>query len=198
MHTLLKPIKVREDLLRRKMRIFTGREFMRVFPVPDYVAKYFLETQVHGGLFMRLKRGLYALQTDPPAEEEIANAIYKPSYISFEYALSYYHVIPETVYTVTSTTTKATRVFSVGHTAFSYRSIKTESYTGYTLQTQANKIFLIAEPEKALVDYLYFVTLKKSPDNERFVLTGLNAKKIREYASLFRWEPLNRRIRSLL
>lgn len=198
MYTLLKPINVREELLRRKIRIFTGQEFMRVFCVPDYVAKYFLETQVHHGLFMRLKRGLYALQTDPPGELEIANALYTPSYISFEYALAYYHIIPEMVYTVTSATTKPTRVFTVGSTGFSYKTIKKEAWTGYILQQQGNKSFLIAEKEKALVDYLYFVSLKKSPENDRLVLAGLRVHKIREYASLYKRELLHQRIKALL
>ncbi len=198
MYTLLKPIYVREELLRRSMRIFTGREFMRVFRTRDYVAKHFLETQVHGGLFMRLKRGLYALQTDPPAEEEIANALYKPSYISFEYALAQYHIIPEMVYTVTSATTKPTRVFTVGSTAFSYRTIKTESFTGYILRKQEHKTYLIAEKEKALVDYLYFVSLNKSPVHERLDMSGLRRETIREYASLFGRERLNKLINTLL
>lgn len=198
MYTLLKPLNVRKELLLRAMRFFTGQEFIRVFRVPDYVAKHFLETQVHHGLFIRLKRGLYALQTDPPAEVEIANALYKPSYISFEYALAYYHIIPEMVYSVTSATTKPTRVLTVGSTEFSYKTIKKEAWTGYILQQHGNKPFLIAEKEKALVDYLYFVTLKKSPENERLTLAGLRSEKIREYASLFGREQLNQRINALL
>ena len=107
----MKPIKVREELINRHLRIFTPEEFRRIFDLASYQSKYFLETQVKEGLFIRLKKGLYTLQTDLPSEEEIANKLYMPSYISFEYALGYYQLIPEMVYTITSATSKPTRKF---------------------------------------------------------------------------------------
>ena len=53
------------------------------------------------GEIISLVRGLYQDDKTVPAYL-MAGAIYGPSYISFEYALSYYGLIPETVYTVTS------------------------------------------------------------------------------------------------
>ena len=84
MSTLLKPLQVREELLNRGIRVFTPLDFSRVFPKPQDQLQYFLETQTRQGLFIRLKRGLYALKTDPPSDEEVANVLYKPSYLSFE------------------------------------------------------------------------------------------------------------------
>lgn len=195
MYTLLKPLKVREELLKRGLRIFTSEEFRRIFQTHSNAAKYFLETQVKTEFLMRLKRKIYILKTDPPVEEEIANALYKPSYISFEYALSYYHLLPEMSYTITSATTKPTRLFTILEKPFSYRTIKEEVFTGYSLMRLENKSFLIAEKEKALVDYLYFVILKKSPQNERlfrnlrdkrfYKTQGLDKEKITLYAKLF-------------
>ena len=139
MYTLLKPLQVREELLKRNLRIFSGQEFKRIFQTSPQSTKYFIETQVHKGLFSRLKRGVYALKTDLPSEEEIANAIYKPSYVSFEYALAYYNLIPEMVYTITSATTKPTRLFDVSGIAYSYRTIKKEVFTGYFLKKIEDK-----------------------------------------------------------
>ncbi len=93
MYTLLKPIHVRKELLKRNMCIFRAQDFMRIFNTSSHTTKYFLETQVQQDFLQRLKRGTYMLKTDPPSEEEIANALYKPSYISFEYALAYYHIL---------------------------------------------------------------------------------------------------------
>ena len=190
MYTLLKPIQIREELLKRNLRVFTGQEFTRIFQISPYKAKYFLETQVKEGFLLRLKRGIYTLKTDLPSEEEIANAIYKPSYISFEYALAYYNLIPEMVYTITSATTKPTRLFDVSGKVFSYQTIKKEAFTGYSLNKIGDKIFLIAEKEKALVDYLYFVSIKKSSKNERLQTKGLNKEKIIFYTSLFQNKKL--------
>ena len=200
MYTLLKPLFVREELLKRHVRIFRLSVFTRIFKLPQYKAKYFLETQVESGLFLRLKKGLYALKTDLPSEEEIANGLYKPSYLSFEYGLAYYHMIPEMPHTVTSATTKPTRLFSVSNMSFSYRSIKKQAFTGYSLFKLENKSFLIADKEKVLMDYLYFIALQKISGRDRLLLSlknkaycrtqGLNKEKIKNYLALFRNKKL--------
>ncbi|MBI2025904.1 MAG: hypothetical protein HYT06_00835 [Candidatus Levybacteria bacterium] len=186
MYTLLKPLQVREELLERNMRIFTPEEFSRLFQTPKHVTKYFLEKQTMYGLFLRLKKGLYFLKTDPPSEEEIANSLYKPSYISFEYALSYYGILAEMPYTVTSATTKPTRLFTLNNMSFSYYTIKDHLFTGYSLIKLGSKSFLIADKEKALVDYLYFESLGKKPHNDRLNLSGIDKEKLQEYLKLFK------------
>lgn len=190
MYTLLKPIQIREELLNRKLRIFTALEFMRIFQTSPHQTKYFLETQVQEKLLIRLKRGIYALRTDPPFEEEIANALYKPSYISFEYALAYYDMLPEMPYKVTSATTKPTRVFNTDYMSFVYYTIKKEAFTGYSLVTTDTKSFLIADPEKALIDYMYFETLGKRSRNDRFILKNINKEKLTDYAKLYQRKSL--------
>ncbi|MDP3983360.1 MAG: hypothetical protein Q8Q65_04785 [bacterium] len=202
MSTLLKPLLVREKLLERKMRIFTFHEFSSLFPSSRHNVKYFLEHQVEQGLLTRIKRGLYTLKTDPPSEEEIANALYRPSYISFEYALAYYNLLPEMPYHLTSATTKPTRLFILSSNSFSYRTIKTEAYTGYRLVEQGEIRYLIAEPEKALVDSLYFASLSRTTINERifqnYKLKTLNKAKVSQYAKLYQQKKLDTILGNLL
>jgi predicted transcriptional regulator of viral defense system len=97
MYNLLKPLSVREELLQRNIRIFTSREFSLLLQLNLYQTKYALAELVKEGLLVRLKRGVYALKTDPPNEKEIANALYRPSYISFDYALAYHGLIPGSI-----------------------------------------------------------------------------------------------------
>jgi len=64
---------------------------------------------VNRGLIGRIKRNLYYLKEKEVDEMYIANQIYKPSYISLEYALNSYGIIPDVPFAVTSvclTTTK--------------------------------------------------------------------------------------------
>lgn len=197
MSTLLKPFLVRAELLNRNLRVFTGREFGRVFRTTPDQTKYFLEEHCKDGLFLRLKRGLYALQDPLPSEEELANILYRPSYVSFEYALATYHILPEMVYAVTSATSKATRTFNVADKPFSYLTIKQEAFTGYQPVKRDGRTILMAEPEKALVDYLYFVALGKKPSNDRFTLSALNRQKMESYATLFARPKLVQLIREL-
>lgn len=198
MYTFLKPILVREALLNKGIKIFTRQEFERIFYTPPFKTKYFLEQQVHKGLFLRLKKGLYALKTDLPTEEEIANQLYKPSYISFEYALAYHSILPEMPYAVTSATTKPTRSFSVDHKPFDYLTIQPKAYTGYSLTAKGNLQFLVADPEKALIDYLYFVSLGKKPANDRLATSQLNLAKALQYASLYGRPKLTMLVKQML
>jgi hypothetical protein len=76
MYTLLKPLQVRETLLSKKVRTFTAYDFENIFNASASRTKYFLEAQTEAGLLIRLKRGIYALKTDLPSQEEIANRLY--------------------------------------------------------------------------------------------------------------------------
>ncbi|OGM77194.1 hypothetical protein A2188_01495 [Candidatus Woesebacteria bacterium RIFOXYA1_FULL_43_9] len=197
MSTFLKPIVVSGELLKQNIRIFTPQMFSFAYNSSRVSTKYFLETQTKNNLFGRLKKGLYFLKANPPSEEEIANALYRPSYLSFEYALAYHGVLPEMVYTITSATTKSTRLFEVENSNYSYRTIKKEAFTGYTLIKKSNRSFLMADLEKALVDYAYFVVLKKTPVNDRLfdLIKGkTNIDKINKYSKLYK----NRLLENLL
>ncbi|WP_176231845.1 type IV toxin-antitoxin system AbiEi family antitoxin domain-containing protein [Candidatus Hakubella thermalkaliphila] len=145
-----------------------------------------------------MRNGLYALTSNLPSELLIANKLYQPSYISLEYALSYHHLIPETVYTITSATTKPTREFEALDKIYHYYKIKREAFLGYEPKKIDGVTVLIAEPEKALVDYLYFVSLKKKALNERLTTKNLNRRKVLEYAEAFKREGLLRLMEKIL
>lgn len=110
------------------------------------------------GVLIRLKRGIYALESSPLKIEKIANQLYYPSYLSFESALSYYGILSQLPYTQTFATTKSPKRFTLGKTEIEFRQLKKELFFGYTLK---NNIY-IAEPEKALLDQLYMVSIGKA------------------------------------
>lgn len=181
----LNSIKVQEKLIERGMSIFSPLEFRRIFSVTKSAASFFINYHLKSGLFIKLKNGLYALKIRPPSELEIANRIYSPSYVSLEYALMFYDIIPETVYTVTSVTTKGTREFVINNVSYTYSRIKRNAFTGYLRKSVEGNIVLIAEAEKAFVDYLYFVDLGKKVVYDRIDVSGLSKNKLLKYAKLF-------------
>ncbi len=109
---------------------------------------------------IRVKKGLYVFGKDyrlrPYSLEVLSNLIYGPSYISYEYALSYYNLIPETVTRVTSASCKRIKHFKTPVAEFVYYYISPQKYpAGITLKSiDQNTHFLIATKEKALADYL--------------------------------------------
>ena len=106
----------------------------------------------------RVKKGLYVFGKDyrrrPYCRELLANLIYGPSYISLDYALSYYGIIPERVEAVTSVTTGQTKKFSTPVGLFTYHAIPLVAFqTGMDIVELENSTsYLIAVPEKALAD----------------------------------------------
>ena len=97
--------------------------------------------------------------TDTQLNEErlflIANRLYAPSYVSFEMALSYYGLVPEGVYSITSACSKKTAKFKTPIGEFSYRNLKPQLFFGYCLQQAGKQQYKLAEIEKAVLDYLY-------------------------------------------
>jgi predicted transcriptional regulator of viral defense system len=112
------------------------------------------------GLLVELKRGLYILgqgeRQTTLSRQALAAILYQPSYISLESALSHYQMIPERVDAVMSVSPKKTRVFHNPQGTFSYRNLQTSLNFGFSAEKDENGYpYFIAEPEKALLDYLY-------------------------------------------
>jgi predicted transcriptional regulator of viral defense system len=154
------------------------------------------------GEIIRVKKGLYVfgpkLARLPYSKETLANLIYGPSYISLEYALSFYGLIPERVETVTSITNKRKKHFNTPTGVFSYKYINPSIYSyGVTLyELDKNHSILIASKEKALSDMLYFSDkMTNEAQIEKYLfedlridteeLAGFNLRKVRKLAGLY-------------
>ena len=197
MNRKLKPIYVQQTLRNKGVSLFSPQEFQRIFNVSLTASQEFIKG--HGyDLFLKLRNGLYALRVETPMEELIANRLYMPSYISFEYAMARYNLIPESVYSITSVTTKTTREFIVNNLSYTYSHIKNTAYRGYVIEKLNRSTFLIASPEKALVDYLYFVHLKLKSMNDRLDVSKVKKKLVLEYAGLFGRKNFIKFIRQIL
>ena len=108
-----------------------------------------------------LKKGLYVHKSrytnNIVSKEMIANAMLAPSYVSSDYALYYYGIIPESVHDVLSVTFKRSKSFITTYGTFAYKKIKQELYPiGIRIESTNRGNFLIASKEKALCDKIYF------------------------------------------
>lgn len=185
MAKLMNWYKFERKLKEKNIIVFTPLDIRRIFGISKVAATFLLHRYTKRGLITRLKRGLYALYDAKIPDPFLANKLYEPSYVSLEFALSYHRVIPETVYEITSITSKATRRFNVLGKLFTYRHIKKEAFTGYSVYKQRGLSFLIAEPEKAFVDLEYFRVMNKKKPITRFDEEKINLAKAFRYAKLF-------------
>lgn len=112
-----------------------------------------------GGL-IRVRKGLYVFgeryRRNPLSRELLANLIYGPSYVSLDYALSHYGMIPERLENVTSVTTGESRRFSTPFGVFTYQPLPPRRYApGIRWSGEGDTRCLMASPEKALVDKVW-------------------------------------------
>lgn len=113
---------------------------------------------VKAGLLTILKNGLYIpgikskLRTAEPFL--IANHLWGPSYVSMESALSYWGMIPERVYEITSMTTKASKKYENPIGRFTYKHADVPYYSLGIKQVllKEEQTAMVASPEKALCD----------------------------------------------
>lgn len=143
------------------------------------ILDYQLSLWVKKGYLIRLKNGLYAYRRDMEKirGEEVAFLLCQPSYLSLETALAWYGFIPEIVHAFTSVTSRVTRSFENPFGRFIYRHVKRELLWGYTEMRSAHGLYLLAEPEKALLDYLY-LNLSHINSTEDFESIRLNREEI--------------------
>ena len=163
---------------------------------------YQLTRWVKKGYLLKIKNGIYIFKRDYEKikGEEIAAAIYQPSYLSLESALSAYGLIPEIVYSYVSVTGKTNRTFDNKFGHFIYRHLKPELFWGYREVRTISGWYLIAEPEKAILDYLYLNLSKINSEsdfenlrfNEDRLCETLNRDKFLQYLQAFEIKKLKR------
>ncbi len=131
----------------------------------------------------------------------IANKLREPSYISMEYALNYYSLIPEAVFLFTSITSKKTAFFETPVGNFNYQSIKKSLFFGYVLKGNEKLKYKIAEPEKAILDFLYLRSdIKNENDIEGLRINAdvfreiINQDKLNEYLAVFQSPVLTKKV----
>lgn len=111
-----------------------------------------------------LVKGVY--ETDATVDGiKLAQFIYAPSYISFDYAMSKYGLIPERVYDYTCATynKRKKKVYSNHFGTYTYRDVPKEVFKlGIIIKIDGNYSYHIATPEKALCDKLYTISPRKN------------------------------------
>lgn len=127
---------------------------------PQALKNQFSQWQKRGWL-IRLRRGFYLLSDQDravtPSALYLANQLYPPSYLSLEYALGHYGLIPEAVAQITSVTTRKTKIFRNRWGDFRYRHLAQNLFWGFeAIKDENGYTVLMAGPEKALLDFFYF------------------------------------------
>ena len=157
-----------------------------------------ISREIKKGKLFKIITGLY--ETDPNTPGYLlASSIYGPSYISFDFALSYYSLIPERVSTITCATfnKKKRKQYNTKFGVFTYKDVPSSAYPEEILLKQENNYsYQIATKEKALCDKLYSLKPLKNISNLENMLFNdlrididefkkINIKKIEKLSNLY-------------
>jgi predicted transcriptional regulator of viral defense system len=150
--------------------ILEVRKESSLFPV--------IKNLLRAGILVKIERDKYLLKGAKVHDFALANFIYRPSYISFESALNFYGILSQFPYEVTSVTLKKTVKKTFENKVFVYNHIKMDLFWGYKKQDN----FLIAFPEKALLDQLY-LTAKgyKNINLDEYDLSRISTLRLKKY-----------------
>ncbi|MBF0502943.1 MAG: hypothetical protein HQM09_22600 [Candidatus Riflebacteria bacterium] len=140
-----------------------------------------ITTMLATGNLIRIRKGLYVFgdkyRRNPVNRVMLSNLIYGPSYVSLDYALSFYGLIPERVEDVTAVTTGQAKHFITPFGVFSYKSLSPNRYvTGVSMKEEDGMGFLIATAEKAIIDKVWTDKRfhpKRPEDFEEFLFDDL-------------------------
>ncbi len=140
------PAKVDFLLLKDRLKLYKNAR-KKIF---DLAKKGYLQSIQKGLYFNSKSSELKLLHV-----ESFANSLYFPSYVSAEWALQYYGLLTDRVHIITSVTTRRSSQFKTPVGTFAFDHIHKKRYAiGYSMQTVDDATFLIARPEKALLDYV--------------------------------------------
>lgn len=165
------------------------------------VYRYQVTRWVKKGYLGKLRNGIYYF-TDRERSitpEDVAAVLCRPSYISLEWALSHYGLIPEAAGAVTCVTSRLNRKYTNKFGRFIYRHVKPELFWGY--MPKGNGLpYLVAEPEKALLDHFYLNVRDLNTErdlaalrlNFRVFSEVINKRKLKKYAGAFGTEKMER------
>lgn len=129
-----------------------------------------------------IRRGLYItgpkMDLPTPTPFLIANHLRGPSYVSLESALSYWGMIPERTYEISSVTIKISKLYKTPAGRFNYQQLKIPYYS-YGIKNIAyspKQAILIASPEKALCDKIVLtpnIYLRSIKQTREFLMEDL-------------------------
>ncbi len=194
------------DLKRVFKKPFFTNDDIRLSGLKVY--KYQLNLWQKKGHIIQVKRGLYIFSEykEQLSAFQLAQPIYSPSYISLESALSEYGLIPEFVPSTMSVTTRTNRQFSNSFGGFYFRHLKQDLFWGYVSIANQYGNYFLAEPEKAVLDYLYLNSkaIKGDTDIEAIRINyeefnhQIEKKKILQYAQAYGNKKLVRMAKNLI
>lgn len=182
--------KATKILYTKSVSLFSINDAKKVFNIEkDNTLYKLLQRLEKKDIIKRIENGKYLFSFIEVSDFEIANFLTSPSYISLESALSFYGILSQFPYTITSITSKKSKRVIYEDKEYEFNHMESKYLYGFFKKNN----FLIASPEKALIDELYFVAKKlRIISLEELDLTNINKKHLKSIVKKYDYIPLKR------
>lgn len=179
----------------KKISLFSVADACKVFEVKKENTLYkLLQRLVESNVIERTIKGKYLFSLREVDDFELANFFVNPSYVSLESALSFYGILSQFPYTITSVTVLKSKRITYKEKEYEFAHLGKKYFFGFLRKNN----FLIAIPEKALLDELYFVSKRlRKISAEELNLNVINKRKFKELSKRYDFIPLQKLLRSL-
>lgn len=175
-------------LHQKRINLFNVADAKKIFGIKKENTLYkFLQRLEKKKVIERIAKGKYHFLFREINDFELANFLINPSYISLESALSFYGILPQFPYTITSITPFKSRKIILKGKEYEFLHLDKKYFFGF----QKLNHFLIALPEKAFLDELYFVSKKlRKIHFEDLDLTKINKTRLKKFIQNYKFLPL--------
>lgn len=175
-------LEVMQNLEEIKKPFFTIFDLEKIFDYSKEVLYVIIYRLLKKKVLVKITNGVYRLASKPVAIEKVAQALYIPSYLSFESALAHYGILNQIPYTISFATTRKSKRITLEKRDVCFSHLKKELFFGYELVGDVYQ----AQPEKALLDQLYMVSKGKGYlDYDELNLKGFKKTLFLTYSKKF-------------
>ena len=194
-------------LFEEKSYYFDLEFFSYLFHLTPEKSSQWFKRLKKGGFVKEVEKGKYILLGFEPEHilSEpffIGTQILIPSYVSFWSALNFYGFTEQVPKTVFIASTKRKKEFTFENVHFKYIKFSPTKFFGYREEKSGELSYLVAEPEKALIDSLdqlrYAGRIEEVFKSLYNAKEEIDIKKLLGYARLFGNRSLNSRLGYLL
>lgn len=171
-----------EKMRESGLKVFDVTDLSILLKVAPESARVIALRMLKSGMIRRLKKGLYLFRGVEINDFEIANRLIKPSYISFESALNYWGITTQIPAVITSAATRSKK-FDFIDKEFSFSNLPKNLFN-FGIQKESD--FFIADPEKTLLDIVYYASLgKRSVTFDRLDTKKINKPRLFIYGKKY-------------
>lgn len=171
----------------RTSSILRRDELARKYGVIPPAVTQALARQEQKGLVQHISNKVYYNWLAPDASpRDLVNVLRREAYISLESGLREYGISTQSPRTLTCVTTERQKEIRAGNIAISYRSITPRLYWGFVRKTTRYGSYLLAEPEKAILDWIYLgLQNGTAPALDELDFSNIDRTKLLHYARRF-------------